>query len=231
MSSSSFYKRYKMFLGAYPVLRGYLRWVYCNTLVDFSRFSVTPNFHRVLLCGTSGEVTSSIFSEHIQQQNPDARITILDAGEEQIRRSEERISATFPDADVHYIIADARASGIPDASIDFIDTDFLFVYLDSQGLDQLFTEWRRILAPGGTVAFRTFATRSILSSGGSALMNLWCKVGLGAAAYSHSFEEIEGLLQKHGFEYRFAGRAFLPFGYRVIAVKSAGALTVLSPPD
>lgn len=175
-----------------------------------------------LLCGTCGEVTSSIFVEHILRFNNHARIIILDLGDAQIKHSKEMTSKKFPDADVSYVVADARNSGLPAASIDFIDTDFMFEYLDERGLNQLFAEWRRILVRRGHIAFRTFGTTSWLSRQlDYLLIHGFCRLLMKSDVYSHSLESIENMLQSNGFRYSIIGRAFVPFGYRFVATLGA----------
>ncbi len=224
MISGDFYKRYRIFLSSNPLFPRYIRWVYKKTLDDLQRAKMSlpvtkPNF-TALLCGTCGEITSGIFVDHILRLNPNAKIVVLDYGEEQVNQSKKSIDTKFPEAHVSYVVADARNSGIPDASVDFIDTDFMFEYLDAQGLDQLFREWKRILVPKGHVAFRAFGTSSWLSELTYLLLiKGFCKLLLKSDIYSHSLVSIENVLRKYGFEYFIAGRAFLPFGYRFVATR------------
>jgi len=222
MISEDFYKRYSLFLSSNPLFPRYIRWVYEKTVKDFERTDILPSFTKenftALLCGTCGEITSGIFVDHILKFNSRGRIIILDYGEAQVNHSKVYISTKFPDADVSYIVADARQSGIPNASVDFIDTDFMFEYLDEQSLDQLFVEWKRILAPGGCVAFRAFGTGSWFSELIYRLfIKSFCKLILKSDIYSHTLVSIEETMKKNGFEYFIAGKAFLPFGYRFVA--------------
>ena len=222
MRSSTFYRRYRFFLGSRPGLAAYLRRVYRACEEDFSRLGLRPRLGRVLLCGTSGETTSTAFAAHVLSRNPEARITILDLGQPQVRSSRQAISRLLPGARVDYLVADATRMPLRDGSFDLVDTDFLLIYLSPERLRALFSEWRRILADGGALSFRALLTRSPASRAGSRLMNAWCRHALGAPGYSHSAREVESLLRDNGFQYLVAGRAFLPMGYRVVARKLPG---------
>lgn len=221
MISSNFYKLYRMFLSSNPLFPRYIRWIYKKTLDDLQKANmplpVTQKHFTALLCGTCGEITSEIFVKHILSIHPNAHIIILDYGKDQVVASEKQIQKRFPNAHVSYIIADARHSGIPSSSVDFIDTDFMFEYLDALGIDELFQEWRRILKPDGLAAFRAFGTGSWLSRWTYRLiLQSFCTLLLQSDIHAHSLSSLEQILERNGFAYRIAGRVFLPFGYRFV---------------
>lgn len=217
MISDDFYKRYQRYLSSTPIFSNYIRWVYKKTNTDIKQLNLQSNYNNVLLCGTCGEITSLLFVKNILSINPKAHITILDYGEAQVQNSKLAIEKKYPNADVQYIVSDARSTIIEDQSIDYIDTDYMFEYFNKEGLDELFKEWKRILNPSGLITFRAFAVQSTFSKFLHWIMvDVYCGFFLKSNIFMHSKKTIQSIIIRNGYKFYIKGRALFPFGYRYL---------------
>lgn len=221
MVSEDFYKRYQRYLSWSPLFSMYIKWVYKKTHKDIINNGLKPAYNNVLLCGTCGEKTSSLFVKHILSYNPNANITILDYGEAQIKHSMKYIEEHLPDVNVSYIVADAKQSGLPSNTFDYIDTDYMFEYFSHQGLDVLLKEWRRLLTSDGIASFRAFAiTGGISKLFYWLIVDCYCQFLLKSKTYSYTLKNITEFLRVNNYWYIIAGKALFPFGYRFVTTKN-----------
>jgi len=79
------------------------------------------------------------------------RMTGVDATEKVIERGRERSAAEDLADRTEFILADATASGLPDATADFVWGEDAWCYVEDK--TKLIAEAARITKPGGTIAF------------------------------------------------------------------------------
>ncbi len=122
---------------------------------------VTPGA-RVLLCGTASAETTHTFERFVRTRCPSATLVVIDRSMQPLRSS----LAKCPSAAA--VQADALALPFSDA-FDLIETDFLLQFVPERHRAQLFSEWARVLRPGGALMTRDYVLSRAPSD---ALLNL-----------------------------------------------------------
>ncbi|MCA9372216.1 class I SAM-dependent methyltransferase [Candidatus Woesebacteria bacterium] len=163
-----------------------------------------------MLCGTSGERTSSIFVDFVLSKNNQAKIIILDISEMQLTESKKLLTKLFPKADIEYIKADAKKTSLISESIDFIETDGFFEYFNSKDLLLLMKEWRRLLRKDGFATTRAFASSSFFGKMVDIIRVFICKHYLDVIIHVHHMNAIEDIINKARFKFVQGGGSFCP---------------------
>ncbi|MCP4377042.1 MAG: class I SAM-dependent methyltransferase, partial [bacterium] len=97
---------------------------------------IPPMQHRAWDCATGSGQAAHGLSTHFE------RVIATDA-------SAAQIDSAVPAANVHYRVAPAEASGLPDRSVDLVTVAQALHWLD---LERFYGEVRRVLKPGGLLA-------------------------------------------------------------------------------
>ena len=219
---SKYYTRFKI-ISYNPFWKIYLRWAYQKCIDDFQKINYKANFFKkgftALLCGTSGEVTSTEFVSFVLSKNPKARIIILDIAPKQLERSRIVLSKKFPNAKIKYIQADAKNIPLKDESIDYIETDGILEYFSKGDMNILFKEWSRVLKKNGFVTLRDFATNSLLGRIVDKIRLFVGKKYLGVTLYQHLLDNITNAIKNGKFKHVYGGGTFCPTYRRISLVK------------
>jgi len=210
---SKYYSRFQLFTHN-PLWKKNLRWAYQRCIDDLGKINHCPNFSKknftALLCGTSGEKTSSIFVNFVLSKNKNAKIIILDISETQLVKSKSVLTKQFPKANIKYVKADAKNTEIKTASIDYIETDGFLEYFDADGLLLLLNEWKRLLSNGGFVTTRAFASNSFFGKITDKIRVLIGKHYLNVTLHVHHMKDIIGAIRKTGLDFVQGGGTFFP---------------------
>ena len=79
------------------------------------------------------------------------KMTGVDATEHVVERGRQRTRAEGLDGRITFVLAEATATGLPDASSDFVWGEDAWCYVENK--PQLIAEAARLVRPGGTIAF------------------------------------------------------------------------------
>lgn len=192
-----------------PRQRKYLNSVYERALVHAQEAGWGNPFQmenaEVLLCGTGSTETSSTFVQAVRDQNPDAKIHILDRESFPLDKSRERLTGELgPEGigGIDFRQEDALHTSLEDGSISAIETDLFLQFFSPETKRDLIQEWARILRPGGVVM-----TRDLVQSTGKmsekAFANLHSKLvarKLHVPAHSTTTDELQNLFKEAGLE-------------------------------
>lgn len=180
---------------------------------------VTADDANVLLCGTGTPETSSTFVRFVKDQNPQARIHILDKERSPLERSRERLWQELGEASRNIDIRqeDALHTSFPDSSFTGIETDLFLEFFPQKAKQELLQEWFRILRPGGIITTRDF----VQTTGGSVERNLASlqrkavTKAVHAPTYGTTRDELSGLFKGAGFEIKITPARLPIVGLRV----------------
>ncbi|HIH40999.1 TPA: class I SAM-dependent methyltransferase [Candidatus Woesearchaeota archaeon] len=224
MKHKSYYRRFKIIIGT-PLWRIYLRSSYKKCLKNLKRLNFSLNFSKksfsALLCGVGNEATADEFIKFVTGKNKNAKIIIIDIGDEQIRAVRKLVGAKYSPLDiiVKKINALELDSFIKKHSIDWIETDGFLEYFDQRHLRLLFAQWKNVLAEGGVITFRdSFSKNKFDELIGS--FRVWiAREWLGVTVFSHSKKFFENLIELSGFNY-CAEPTLLPTFIRYTLIKT-----------
>lgn len=206
------------------VWRFYLRWVYKKCIQDLSDWGSPVKFNKVdftaLLCGTAGAATSKEFIDFILSHNPQAKIIILDLGENQIKDSKRMVKNHYPSSNIECIQADARSIPLKSSSIDLIETDGVFEFMSGNDVKKTLKEWNRILSIDGKCTFRDFASYSFFPTLINNMKLFIGKTLFKAQLFNHTYDEFIKMFNEANFEYLSAGGALVPTLRRFVLRKS-----------
>jgi ubiquinone/menaquinone biosynthesis C-methylase UbiE len=201
----NFYKRFKT-ITRLPFWRPYLKKVYKLSQEDAENLGIKPISKRkkftTLLCGVSGEITAEEYTDFVLGINPDAKIIIIDLGNEQIKSIKRLVSLKYIYANI--IIKQANAlnlSFIKDNSIDWIDTDGFLSFFDAEMLFSLFSEWKRILKKDGYITFREIISVGLISWSVNYLRKAVSLFYINTNLYIHNKKELLHNFSKLKFKY------------------------------
>lgn len=192
----------------------YLEWAYTSSRADLAEIgrepAATAAEATLLLCGTGGAVTSWAFVSYVQRHTPAARIVILDQSPIPLAESRTHLEATWPEATVSLVQADARRPPFREGGFDQIETDGFFEFFPASHLPTLLHAWRRILKEDGVVTMRAYARQSIwgLPFDGLRWLLLWGCVGF--KLHLHSYPTLEAALAQSGFRWLSPGGTGVP---------------------
>ncbi len=205
-----FYQRFKIITHR-QFWRKYLHTCYSDCIDDLKAIHYTPDFNkngfRALLCGTSGEITSDVFTEFVLAKNEQAHILIIDLGHLQIKKSRELLAKKFPGAGISYVIADARKLPVASSAVDFIETDTLLNFFNSPDMGKVIKEWHDILTPSGFVTTRILANHNRIRRYYDEFLFALGKLVIGASYKTHSVHTIALNIKKAGFEFINGGHS------------------------
>lgn len=203
----------------------YLRWAYQKCVDDFADWGHPVNFTEkgftALLCGTAGAATTREFVTFILNKNKEAKIIILDIGTLQIQHSKAMVEAEFPNADITCLQADARIMPLADHSIDLIETDGVFEFMNGSDVQTVLHHWHRILKDSGKCMFRDFAPRSPLTAGPNLIKKTIARTFFNLELFNHSWSDFQKMFDAARFQHRSGGTAFLPSFRRFTLIKNS----------
>lgn len=134
-------------------------------------------------CGTG------FFTEKLAQLNSQAQCYGIDLSPGMIA-----YAASHHQGDIHWLCGDAESLPLPDNSLDFIFSNFVFQWC--QNLTALMAEQFRLLSPGGVLAFSIVGPRSLWE-----LRDAWQKVDRFVHVNQFASQEsVLGSLESAGFE-------------------------------
>lgn len=110
------------------------------------RLDLTRLEPRVILDAGAG---TGAGSQALKRRYPKARVLALDSARGMVRAAAARGSWFRP---LSVVCADAARLPLPDASVDLLFSNFMLPWID---IEQVFTEFRRVLAPRGVLTFAT----------------------------------------------------------------------------
>lgn len=213
---SDFYKKYAFWLSRWKSFEKYIRKNYSIIEKEVSKTVIFKSWNKIraLLCWTSGEITSRYFSSMILWYNKQSTIIILDQWPDQVNQSRFFLEKELPNAQIEYCICDASNTWFQEESIHFIETDFMFEYFNDSALNELISEWQRILHEDGVITFRAFLYEWWFSWVLNWCINIWIYFFLWSKTFLHNKKHFEGMLTKFWFSYEVTGYEFKPVGYR-----------------
>lgn len=217
----NYYKRFGVVLRS-PFFHVYLRWSYSQGLKDVEMLGIQQNFNKIgfscLLSGCGNEQTADTFIQYVIQRNKNAKIYIIDLGDEQIQAIRKLVALKYNDLniEVHKINALDLAKIIKPNSLDWIETDGFMEYFDHQSLKKLLQIWHLLLKKDGFITTRDCATDGKLTQIADFfrinIANHW----LGVKLFTHTKQDFEKLFHTIGFKY-FFGNTWL-YTYRRFAL-------------
>lgn len=179
-------------------LRAYLRRSYAwsaKQLAAAGRPLSTTGPLRVLLCGTGSAATTAEFCHFAESVNARAELWVVDVDVRPLLAS-RRAEPAVRYGKVHWTVADARALPFPDASFDWVETDFLLQFHDFADKAAIVREWARVLAGTGVVTTREWVKdhrRDWAGGVADVLRKLVLRGGLGMKVYSTDRAELEAV--------------------------------------
>lgn len=219
----SYYHRFKIVIGT-PIFRIYLRWAYGRCIDDLKDFNFTPNFKKqnftALLSGVGNENTADVFIRFVLSRSPKAKIFIIDLGKEQLAAVKKLIKDKYPGHPIYVKQMDALnlSAWIPQITVDWIETDWLFAFFSYEKLHSLLKVWHRLLSDDGFITTRCGVDQNQFDRLVSKLIIWVGKVWLGTKLYSHSKADLDNLITRSGL--RFVSRQMiLPTAFRYSMIK------------
>lgn len=219
----SYYRSFKKVFNN-PLWNIYLRWAYTRCVEDLKKVGFQPDFRKkdfaCLLCGVAMERTAYEFIKFVIARNPEAKIWIIDLGEEQVAAVERLVVEKYRNVDVivRRINALDLKTLISAGSLDWIETDGFIQYFDSPSLQKLMDVWLYLLKPDGFITFRDFTTgeRTVVPAD---RFRIWLvKVWLKAKIFRHTKEELDSLFAQLNFR-KVEGATILPTYKRFSLIK------------
>ena len=217
----NYYKRFGVVLRN-PLFSVYLRWAYEQGLRDVESLGIQPNFNKMgfscLLSGCGNEQTADTFIQFMIQRNKNAKIYIIDLGDEQIQAIQKLVALKYNDfsIEVHKLTALDLARIINPKSLDWIETDGFMEYFDHQSLKKLLQIWHLLLKKDGFITTRDCVSEGKLTQVADFFRintaNLW----LGVKLFAHTKQDFENLFHTIGFKH-FFGNTWL-YTYRRFAL-------------
>lgn len=202
----SYYKNFRIVIGT-PLWRVYLKWVYPISIKDFEKLGFNPDFQKkyfkALLCGVGNEMTADEFIKFVFSKNKQAKIYIIDLGEEQIAAVKKLVEQKYQGANIIIKRIDALdlEMMIKPKSIDWIETDGLFEFFDYESLEKLLKIWKNILKEDGFITTRANSTKGTIDRLLDSIKVLLGRVWLGVTAYTHTRQRLHKLFKSSGFSF------------------------------
>ncbi len=184
-----FYRRFKIITHRkfWPnyLIQCYTDGINALTSMGFDIGLDKPGFTAVL-CGTSGEITSAVFTEFILAGNSQAQIIILDIGAIQVHQSQALLAKKFPSAKISYVLADARNLPFRAATIDYYETDTLLNFFCQRDVKKVLKGWQYSLKNKGFITTRILASDHFFRKAYEEFLFLLGKIIIGAHYHTHS---------------------------------------------
>jgi len=128
---------------------------------------------------------TGICARALAKYYPRAHVYTLDIAHSMLQRARQRMSWWQKWRGRHsYITADAESLPLADASVDMIFSNLAVQWVDD--LENLFSEFRRVLAPGGMLIFTTFGPDTLKE-----LRASWRKVD--SASHVNEFQDMHNI--------------------------------------
>lgn len=217
----NYYKRFGVVLRS-PLFPVYLRWAYDQGLRDVESLGLQPNFNKMgfscLLSGCGNEQTADTFIQFVIQRNKNAKIYIIDLGDEQIQAIRKLVTLKFNDVniEIHKINALYLDKIIKPKSLDWIETDGFMEYFDHQSLNKLLQNWYFLLKKDGFITTRDCVTEGKLTRIADFFRIKIAYRWLGVKLFTHTKQDFEKLFHNIGFKH-FIGNTWL-YTYRRFAL-------------
>lgn len=217
----NYYRRFGIVLRSslFPV---YLRWAYEQGLRDVKSLGIQPNFNKMsfscLLSGSGNEQTAETFIQFVIRRNKNAKIYIIDFGDEQIQAIRKMVVLKYNDLniEVHQINALDLDKVINSKSLDWIETDGFMEYFNHHSLKKLLQIWHLLLKKDGFITTRDCVTEGRLTQIADFFRINIASHWLGVNLFIHTKQDFEKLFQTIGFKH-FFGNTWL-FTYRRFAL-------------
>lgn len=202
----SYYENFRIVIGT-PLWRVYLRWVYAESIEDFKKLKFNPDFNKedfsCLLCGVGNEVTADEFIKFTLQKNKEAKIWIIDLGDEQTEAVRKLVEQKYQAANMNIKKINALDLGklIKEYSIDWIETDGLFEFFDNESLGKLLQVWNKLLTKNGFITTRACSTKGLIDKFMDNIKVWGGRVWLNVTTYSHTRKTLHKLFTKNRFKF------------------------------
>lgn len=206
------------------IFKRYLRWAYKKGAEDLVKLNFKPGFKKedftCLLCGVGSEQTANEFIRFVTNRNPRAKIWIIDLGEKQVTAVKKLVKERLAKFDVNIRRVNALELNklLPEASLDWIETDGFLEYFDRQSLKRLLTIWHGLLNADGFITTRDFVSSSRITITTDAFRIWLAKRWLGVSLFRHTKKELVSLFKSSGFNF-VVGPTPLPTYKRFTLVK------------
>lgn len=171
-----------------------------------------------LLSGCGNEQTADTFIQFVTRRNKNAKIYIIDLGDEQIKAIQKLVAFKCKDynVEIHQINALDLEKIINLKSLDWIETDGFMEYFDNRSLEKLLQVWHRLLKKDGFITTRDCVTEGKLTQIADYLRINIAYQWLGVKLYTHTKQDFNKLFAKIGYKY-FLGNTWL-YSYRRFAL-------------
>lgn len=202
----SYYHRFGFVLKN-PIFHWYIRNAYRQGVASLKNLVFTPNFGKegftALLCGVGNEGTADEFIKFNLEKNPTAKIRIIDLGQEQVEAVQRLVKEHYSnlDIEVKQLNASDLETYLPPESLDWIETDFLFLFFDNPSLKNLISIWSHLLRPDGFITTRTFTPENRFES---SLIQYALDLGeiwLGAKFHLQNQKELETMFSQNNLAF------------------------------
>ena len=155
----AYYKRFRIFTHS-VIWKIYISNSLTNSLYDLDALGRSSIFEKpgftAMQCGTSGFKTSKCFFDFLLKRNSDCRIIVLDKSNYPLNEIKRNVHRKYSGIKFSFIQCDALSIPIADASVDYIETDSFFQFFSLTALNQMLSEWHRVLKPDGFITTRCF---------------------------------------------------------------------------
>lgn len=202
----SYYTEWGKVIGT-PHFQKFLRKNYELGLADLKSLGhkspFTKSVVHCLLCGVGNAATAKTFITFVIEQNPQAKITIIDLGEEQFHHVRALVTSEFPNPDITVKQMDALRlkDVVKDGSVDWIETDGFLEFFDDKQLRKLLSIWYDLLDSSGYISIREPASNglfgSIIDWWRIRVAWWWVKIRI----HNHTLADLDRLFSEAGFKH------------------------------
>lgn len=202
----SYYSKWGTIIGS-PIFQRFLRRNYELGVSDLALFNKSLSFKRsnftCLLCGVGNKETARTFIQFVTHRNSQAKIIIIDLGEEQIQEVNKLVRQSFSQYQIEIKRMDALnlLSWLEKSSIDWIETDGFLEFFSDSKLAQLLSIWYSLLKKDGFITLREPASNSGF---GSLIDSFRIKIAmwwLSIQIYLHTMQSLNKQFDSAGFQY------------------------------
>jgi hypothetical protein len=211
-----YYQRFGIVLGN-PLFPIYLRWAYRQGLKDVGSLGRKVDFGKkdfsCLLSGCGNEQTADTFIQFVIHRNKKAKIYIIDLGQEQINAIKKLVVSKYGKLDITIQLINALdlKKIIKMGSLDWIETDGVMEFFDSNSLGKLLQVWHNLLKKDGFITTRDCITEGKLTQVADFLRVNIAYKWLGVKLYAHTKQDYEKLFAQIGFRYFIGNTALFTY--------------------
>ena len=157
----------------------------------------------VLLCGVGNESTAELFIEFVKQRSPQAKIIIIDLGEEQIAAVKKLVEKKYAKLPifVKQINALALQEMLATESIDWIETDGFLEFFDHASIQKILAIWFHLLKKDGFITTRMPVYNNHFEKLCHKLAKILAKRWLGVNIFYYKTDAFNKLIEKNGLVY------------------------------